>query len=389
MIWIVSIISLIALWLDGMAYRRIYRHGKHPKTVFAAALADDLLPLVTAAIMFLPPDNPHGAVMTSMWIMWVYMISVPPRMIYLIFRLWSRRRVWRIVGGIAAATTVIILIYGTVVTRTDYRVNRIVLQYDSLPEAFDGYRVAMISDLHIGAMLNPAKECRQIVDATDALDADLVVFCGDLINIRREELSPEIRSILGSFRARDGVVSVIGNHDTGAYINDRTRTPEIETARLIAEEGDMGWRVLDNETIWIRRGGDSISLSGISFMYEWQHDRHSGTIAAVDLKPVYADVDASSFNITLSHIPQIWDNIVAAGKADLTLSGHVHGAQFKLPAGRRGVSPAMILYKRWSGLYRQGGACLYINDGIGCIGIPTRIGVCPEITLFELECSKK
>lgn len=376
------------MWLDCTAYRRIYRHGKLSKLLLAAALVDDMLPIATAAI-YLLPDNTQGAVMTSMWIMWIYLISVPPRMIYLIFRLWSRRRVWRIVGGIAAATTVIMLIYGTVVTRTDYRVNRVVLQYDTLPEAFDGYRVVMISDLHVGAMLCPEKECQRIVGIIDSLDADLVVFCGDLINIRREELSPEIRRILGSIASRDGVAAVTGNHDTGAYIGDDARTPEIETRLLIAAERDMGWRVLDDETIWIRRGGDSISLSGISFRHEWQKNRHSGTIADIYLDPIYAGVDDASFNITLSHIPQIWDAIVAAGKADLTLSGHVHSAQFKLPVGSRGISPAMILYRRWSGLYREGESCLYINDGTGSIGIPTRIGACPEITLFELKCSKK
>jgi len=389
MIWIVSILSLIALWLDCTAYRRIYRRSKRSQLLLAIVLTDDLLPLATAAIMFLLPDNPRSATMTAMWIMWVYIITVPPRVIYMPFRLWSRRRIWRIAGGFAAAAVMLAVIYGTFVTRTDYRVNRVTLQYDSLPEAFDGYTVAMIADLHVGSMLSPQKECRRIVDIIDALDADLAVFCGDLINIRREELTPEIRQTLGSIAARDGVIAVTGNHDTGVYIRDDSRTTENETELLIATEREMGWRLLDNETIWIRRGSDSISVSGISFLREWQDDRHSGNIGDVDLDPIYDGVDDASFNITLSHIPQIWDKIIDAGKADLTLSGHIHGMQFELPVGRRGISPAMLLYKRWSGLYRRQAACLYINDGIGCVGIPTRIGACPEITLFCLKRSNK
>lgn len=389
MIWIVSIVSLIAMWLDYMAYRRIYRRVKRSKLLLAVALADDLLPIATAAIMFLLPDNPRSMIMTSMWIMWVYMATVPPRIIYMVFRLWSRRRIWRTIGCIAAAATMFMVVYGTVVTRTDYRVEKVTLEYDSLPEAFDGYTVVMISDLHIGSMLSPLEECRRIVGLIDSLNADLVVFCGDLINIRVEELTPEIRDILGSIRARDGVMAVTGNHDTGVYIRDEARTTETETERLIAAERDMGWRLLDNETAWLRRGTDSISVSGISFLSAWQDNRHSGDISDIDLDPIYADVDAASFNITLSHIPQIWDKIVATGKADLTLSGHIHSMQFKLPAGRRGISPAVILYKRWSGLYREQNDCLYINDGIGCVGIPARIGACPEITLFELKRSKK
>ncbi len=389
MIWIVSILSLIAVWLDCTAYKRIYRRNRLSKLLLAAALTDDLLPLASEAVTFLLPDNPHGTGMTSMWIMWVYMVTVPPRVIYMPFRLWCRRRIWRIAGGIAAATVIFAFIYGTVVTRTDYRVNRVTLQYDSLPEAFDGYTVAMITDLHVGSMLSPQKECRRIVDIINSLDADLAVFCGDLINIRSEELTPEIRQTLGSIAARDGVIAVTGNHDTGIYINDDSQTTENETKRLIAAEREIGWRPLDNETIWIRRGGDSISVSGISFLCEWQDDRHSGNIGEVELGHIYDGVDEDSFNITLSHIPHIWDTIIAAGKADLTLSGHIHCMQFKLPVGSGGISPAMLLYKRWSGLYRQHDACLYINDGIGCVGIPARIGACPEITLFQLKCSSK
>lgn len=389
MIWIISILSLIAVWLDLTAYRRIYRRSRRAKMLLTAALTDDLLPLIMLTVTFMLPDNPPCIAKAALWIIWLYMATVPPRIIYLAFTMWSRRRIWRIVGGCAATAALIALVYGTAVTRTDYRVERVTLQCDDLPEAFDGYTVALISDLHIGSMLSPQRECRRIVDIINSLDADLVVFCGDLINIRIEELTPEIMDILGSIRSRDGVMSVIGNHDTGAYIEDERRTPEAEIERLRTTQHNMEWRLLDNESIWIHRGGDSISVSGISFMPEWHDRRHSGKMFDPDLSSIYAGIDAAGFNITLSHIPQLWDNIIAEGKADLTLSGHIHSMQFKLPAGRRGISPAKILYGRWSGLYRERNAYLYINDGIGCVGIPARIGACPVITFLELECDRK
>ncbi|MDE6140219.1 MAG: metallophosphoesterase family protein [Alistipes sp.] len=389
MIWIISILSLIAVWLDFTAYKRIYSRGKWPKTVLTAALTDDLLPLISLAIMFAVSDNPRCLIMISSWIMWFYMATVPTRMVVLLFGIWSRRRIWRIIGGVAAAAMLLALIYGTAVTRTDYRIERVTLQYDNLPEAFDGYTVALISDLHVGAMISPLKECRRIVGIIDSLDADLVVFCGDLINIRIEELTPEIREVLGSIAAHDGVVAVTGNHDTGVYIGDNARSPETETERLISLEREMGWKLLDNETAWIRRGNDSISVSGISFLPDWHRQRHSDDIDGVKLDPIYTDVGIEDFNITLSHIPQLWSRIIDTGKADLTLSGHIHAMQFKLPVGHRGISPAMLLYRRWSGLYSEQNACLYINDGIGCVGIPARIGACPEITFFRLKHSKK
>lgn len=387
MIRIIAILSIIALWLDITAYKRMYGHRRHAAWLLSLYVADDLLPLLAAGLFTLLPDNPTGVVMCAMWIMFIYMATVPPRIVYLVFTLWSRRRVWRIAGAALAAAMILLLIYSAAVTRTDYRVNRFTLRSDDLPAAFDGYTVAVISDLHVGSMICPEKETRRIVDIVNSLDADLAVFCGDLINVRCEELTPAIRGILSSVEARDGVVSVTGNHDTGTYIRDEGRTVESETAHLIAIERDMGWRVLDDSTEWIRRGPDSICVSGISFRDEWQQDRHSGDVPDLDTSGIYADVGDRDFNITLSHIPQLWETISRSGKADLTLSGHVHAMQCKLPIGKRGISPAMLLYKRWSGSYRRGDAYLYINDGIGCVGIPARIGACPEITLFRLECS--
>lgn len=147
----------------------------------------------------------------------------------------------------------------------------------------------------------------------------------------------------------------------------------------------MGWRVLEDETIHIRRGDDSIALTGISFTPELQEYRHSANIPDVAIEGAYEGVAEGSFNITLVHIPQLWDVIVDKQLADLTLSGHVHSMQMKLPIGKRGISPSRVKYKRWSGLYEEDGRWLYINDGVGYVLYPMRIGARPEITLFELK----
>ena len=172
--------------------------------------------------------------------------------------------------------------------------------------------------------------------------------------------------------AENGSCSIL--HDGQSY-----------NAELIRKEEAMGWCVLDNRTVYLRCGGDSISLSGITCDRRLNRQRHDRRLPDFDFGSTYRDVPASVFNITVSHIPQLWDEILDAGYGDLTLSGHVHGMQCKIRLFGRSFSPAQWMYERWSGRYEERGRTLYINDGIGCVGYPMRLGVKPEITLIELQ----
>ena len=147
----------------------------------------------------------------------------------------------------------------------------------------------------------------------------------------------------------------------------------------------MGWRVLDNETVYLRRGDDSISLSGISYDRSLARQRHDRTLPGYDFGTTYRDVPQDLYNITAAHIPQLWEQILDAGYGDLTLSGHVHSMQCKIRLFGRAFSPAQLMYRHWSGPYEKQGRTLYVNDGIGYVGFPMRIGANPEITLFELR----
>jgi predicted MPP superfamily phosphohydrolase len=148
----------------------------------------------------------------------------------------------------------------------------------------------------------------------------------------------------------------------------------------------MGWKVLDDDTQYIRRGKDSIAITGISFSAQLQDKRHSSNLPDVNISEAYRGADKGDFNVTIAHIPQLWDRILDEGYADLTLSGHTHAMQIKIPVGRRGISPSQLLYKRWSGLYEKRNRWLYINDGIGLALYPMRLGAPPEITIIELHC---
>lgn len=372
--------------LDVMAVKRLCSHAWR-RAASAAALAADVLPFIGMAVVFFASrDNTTGVMLFSAWMFFVYMLSAVARVPFNICVVASRRRSVRMAGAVVSLAAAFTFIYGMAVTRTDYEVRCVEVESERLPASFDGYTVAVISDLHIGTMLRPHKELARIRQICDSLHPDMLAFCGDLVNIRYTEIDDDAAAILASITARDGVFAITGNHDIGVYIRGSlSLPPEVNTQRLMAKEHEMGWHVLDDNTEYIRRGDDSIAVTGVSFSRVLQDNRHSSRIPDTGLERIYASVPDSLFDITLAHIPQLWDDILEKGSADLTLSGHVHAMQMKLPVGKRGVSPARLAYPRWSGLYVEKGRALYINDGIGCVLYPMRIGARPEITLIRLK----
>ncbi len=388
MYWLTAFPVVLTLGVDWLIRRRMIRRGRSGRTVAAFtlfALAADTLPLLYGAVAQLFPDNTTPLVFAGQWVMFAYALLLVPRMIYCLFRFGSRRRGVHAFGVVAAAGAAALLVWGATAGRTKIVVNELVLASSRLPKAFDGFRIVQFSDLHLGTLVHPERELGRLVDRIEALRPDLIVFSGDLVNIRYTELDSTAMRILGRLKAPFGVVSNIGNHDVGYYIRDSLALPqEVNLRQLIRRQEAMGWRVPDDRTEYLRRGGDSISLSAVSFRTAWRNHRHAVEIPDLDLSPIYEGVPASLFNLSLTHAPQLWHSILEAGYGDLTLSGHVHSMQMKLRLGRRAFSPARLLYRQWSGLYERGGRYLYINDGIGYIGYPVRLGAWPEITLIEL-----
>ena len=193
---------------------------------------------------------------------------------------------------------------------------------------------------------------------------------------------------MSGLKARDGVVAVLGNHDTGVYERDTVELPIEENTRLLVERIEaMGWLVSNDETMLLARGNDTITLTGIGFSRELLEHRHSADVAdSLDLRPIYRDVPNDKFNVTVSHMPQLWPKVSELGFGDLVLSGHVHAMQAKGRIGDFVFSPAQLMYKEWSGLYKKQSSHLYITDGVGSVGFHLRLGAPPEITLLTLRC---
>ena len=379
--FLTSILSLTAIAADFIHFRR-RRRRKLPvrRALVAWVAATDALPILSSLIGALSRDNGPELMHLYMWLFWAWIVTVPPRLAFYAFNFVNLRRT----GYVAACAFVLFALWGTTRGRTSIRVNRVEICSDRIPEAFDGFRFVQITDMHVGTLVRPERELTRLADSVNAQRPEAVFFTGDLVNIRAGELDERTTALLR--RIAGPVWSVTGNHDVGTYIKDSLRFPAAGEAReVVARQRAMGWTVLEDTTVYLRRGGDSISLTGLSFDPALRHLRHAPDLPPANLNAAYRGVPDSLYNITAVHIPQLWDQIAGEGYGDLTLSGHVHSMQLKIRLFGHAFSPAQLIYTRWSGRYDEKGRTLYINDGTGYVAFPMRLGAWPEITLITLK----
>lgn len=378
---VILVAGLLGLAVDLHRYRRMRRQGRGCGALRLAAWAlSDALPFIIVVLLLAASRFGRNLSAAGLWMVWVWMITALPRMLRYLLSLGGLPRT----GTAAALLLATLLLWGATSGRTRLRVTRVEVGTPHLPRAFDGLRIVHFSDLHLGTMLCPEQELRQLVGRINRLRPDIVCFTGDLVNSRPEELDARAMRLLGAIEAP--VYAVTGNHDTGIYAGMEGE-PALRgcLARIFDSMRRMGWHPLDDESVLLRRDGAAISLTGLSFDPALIEQRHSRRLPAPDLRGLRGDRPDSLFDIALIHLPQLWEPLRRAGRGRLTLSGHVHAMQLKVALGGWSWSPAAWLYPRWSGRYDCEGSTLYINDGIGCVGFPMRLGAAPEITLITLR----
>lgn len=389
--YVIIILAALMAFLDYRAYLKLLRNNarKTLRKLFAWVIPASYLILFTSPFfmfMIRNENNNRDMMILSMAILTFYIVFSVTRMIFYIFWLPSKRRFWTWTGSVISFAVLLSFLYGIFVTRTDYEVKEINVPFRNLPDAFDGYRVAFISDIHIGSMLNVERELKEVVEIINNTGADMLLFGGDMVNIYSSELDSRILDILSSVKCPDGVFSVLGNHDTGAYTKNATPAfQELNRSNLSKAMSSIGWVMLRDSTVYINKGNDSIAITGIDYSDELLTHKHSlGTIKGFDVSRIYENVPDDMFNITVSHLPQLWNVLCEGGYSDLTLSGHIHAMQIKYFS----FSPAMFMYDNWSGLYENEKGKLYINDGIGSVAFIARFGARPEITVINLRKGK-
>lgn len=292
----------------------------------------------------------------------------------------------------SAAVTVIlavncIMTYAGTSGRWNIKVERTDMVSERVPEPLNGFRIAVFSDVHVGTLMDRHTILRRMVGEINDLDADIVINCGDLINRHYTELEPEILNILSDIESTYGVYSAAGNHEMGKYISMPGLTPEENLSRVRELLGSIGWKMLIDTTVFINVRDETISVTGIGFPDELiEKKSHARLTRHTDYSYLYKDKVPGDFNITISHTPRTWEDILATGRSTLTLSGHVHAGQFRVKvAPEKYWSPTALSYEHWGGMYSEDSRYLYVNSGIGYSIIPLRIGVKPEVTLIELR----
>ncbi|MEK9613832.1 MAG: metallophosphoesterase [Flavobacteriaceae bacterium] len=289
----------------------------------------------------------------------------------------------RIALGLAAIPLASLL-YGMYRGKYNFKVLSYELEYDDLPEAFDGFKITQISDIHSGSFDN-AQKVEYGVDLINRQKSDVVLFTGDLVNNKSEEINPW-KKIFGKIQAPHGIFSVLGNHDYGDYVSWESPTKKQDNLKdLYQAQKEMGWDLLLNESRFIEKQGQRLAIVGVE---NWGK---GGFKKAGDLNKALENVEPNDFKVLLSHDPSHWEAEVLPHpyNINLTLSGHTHGMQFGIDIpGWFKWSPVQWRYKQWAGIYGDQNQRINVNRGFGYLAYPGRVGMWPEVSVITLKRSK-
>lgn len=279
---------------------------------------------------------------------------------------------------VVAAIPVTTMSFGILSGAHDYQVRKVKLKLDRLPSGFRGLKIVQISDVHAGSFWNK-KAVIGGVELIMAQKADMVFFTGDLVNNVADEMKGWT-SVFDKVKAPLGVYSVLGNHDYGDYVrwnNLEDKSKNLSNLKEIHRE--MGWNLLNNSNKTIKVGNDMLHVVGVENYGVRGHFAKYGK-----LDEALNGLEHGTVKLLLSHDPSHWQAQVTSADVDVMFAGHTHGMQFGIETAFFKWSPVQYMYPQWAGLYKEENSQLYVNRGFGYIGYPGRIGILPEITVFEL-----
>ena len=293
----------------------------------------------------------------------------------------SRRKFISTLSLGVAAIPFTALLYGMIKGKYNFKVLKYELEFADLPDAFDGFTMTQISDIHSGSFDNKNK-INYAVDLINKQKSDIILFTGDLVNNVADEMD-DWKELFSSLSAKEGVFSVLGNHDYGDYVRWNNNEEKIKNLNKLKKiQSEMGWNLMLNENFFIERQNQKIVIIGVE---NWGEN---GFKQAGDLDLAYKNVNDNDFKILLSHDPSHWKTIVKNDDRNfqLTLSGHTHGMQFGIEIpGWIKWSPVKYRYENWAGVYEEKGRFINVNRGFGFLGYPGRVGIWPEITVIKLR----
>lgn len=281
-----------------------------------------------------------------------------------------------LIGLICVPVIWYVVLYGSFIGFNKVEVNRQTFASPDLPKAFDGYKVVLFSDAHVGSYTARNEHVlKKAIDNINAQHPDMIVYTGDIQNTQPQDIYRHM-DVLSSLKAKDGIYTILGNHDYGDYICGNTARKVANMRETMSLEKQMGWTLLMNEHRYIDRGKSHIIIAGMENDGDGIRFPQKG-----DIKKTLKGVDDDDFVLMLEHDPSSWRRkIIPDGRAQLTLSGHTHKMQFAL----FDWCPMSLTGKEVNGWYTEDEQSLFVTAGLGGL-IPFRFGAPGEIVVITLK----
>ncbi len=281
-------------------------------------------------------------------------------------------------GLIISIGTMLTIGAGIIIERKTIKLESIELRVKGLPEQLNGKTLVQLSDIHLGSFSND-KFLKKCANSVNQLSPDLIVFTGDMVNNYYSEMIG-FEEELAEMHAPLGKYAILGNHDYGDYSNWETETAKNENNRKLRQAiEDTGFKLLLNSSVELKVADTSFFLIGVE---NWGHAPFP---QYANLNEAIKNVPEKAFKILLTHDPAHWKaKVLQETNIQLTLSGHTHGAQTGFHFAGIEFSPMFLVQEFWGGLYESEDRYLYVNRGLGCVGLLGRIDMRPEITRIKL-----
>ncbi len=394
MLTLVSLLLLIAI-PDTFFYLKLKRRDSHPFYIVM-----HLIPAVIFTVLFLyikfGLESMHNfrVVVAVMWLFFFFLLIYLSKLIHAFFyvleyiykKITGHESIYFYIARIGLNTYIVAaMLISAYITPRRFDVTHIQIPIKGLPAAFDGYRIVQISDLHLGSWNFKHKKLYPVLKLVNEQNPDIIVFSGDMVNNFADETA-SWQPYFAQLKAPYGKFAVMGNHDYGDYTDWKNDSLRADNSQRIRDAiKDFGFTLLLNEHVYLKCGSsDSLLLLGVE---NWNKDKKANYS---DLEKALRNTSPKEPKILLTHDPSQWEPEVLKHKdIVLTLSGHTHAGQLGIQIGKRLISPAEFVFKYWVGLYQIDNQYLYVNRGIGYIGLPMYISVRPEITVIELKTAGK
>lgn len=383
-------LALLVILPDLYLYQRFMRNITNRSTSILHGIVSIYFVVVSLAIMLninhiYSPETNFRLIMFITTLGAVYI----PKLVFSTCDLvyFATKKRWRWIhnlGYVLAIIAFFTILHGVFVKRFDFKKGEYSVEIENLPSSFEEYKIVQISDAHLGTFTYSQDKLIPLMDSINNQHPDLIVFTGDLVNNFATECN-KWKEVFDRLNDTTPKLAVLGNHDYSVYFQwDNEDLKELNKIAVRQKFRDFGFKLLLNQSKTIYRGNDSIAIIGIENWGRKEETNHA------DLSKAMHGTEGFETKILLSHDPTYWkDSICDKTDIDLTLSGHTHAAQLGIEIGSFKCSPAKILFDYWDGLYQEGNKSILVSRGIGCVGIPARIGMRPEYSLITLKKKQK